>query len=252
MQRSNKLKSVPGVGRRDHGNPVGGVGLADAGDGDLEERLVGERRPGPAAAGDADIDGQVGARVEARVQLLPVHRPELRLARVALVHHRRRLRRRQRRRGRARDGGAVQAEEREQCEVQRGAGALLEETHLERLRLRPRVAFLCGRRARENMECPERRGEGYMPGRTHGTGTSPPCGRQLARRRDGRISQRERRHRDGSTPPAPLLRPRKDERGGNGRSGRFLSFVCPGVAISHQGAGLHIRTSYAVMLWQVT
>ena len=160
-----KSKSaVPGVGRRDHGDPVGGVGLEDAGDGDLEERLVGDRRPGPGPgpgpAGDADIDGQVGARVEARVELLPVHRPELRLARVALVHRRRRLRRRQRRGGRrARDGGgAVQADEREQHGEQRGAagaGALLEETHRDRLRPAGRacggrvgVASSCGRAPR--------------------------------------------------------------------------------------------------------
>jgi hypothetical protein len=44
----------------------------------------------------ADVDGQVGARVPARVQLPPVHRPELRLPRVALVQ-RHRLDRRQRR-----------------------------------------------------------------------------------------------------------------------------------------------------------
>jgi hypothetical protein len=81
---------LPGGGRSDHGDPIGVVGLEDAGDGDVEECLVGERRP----AG-ADVDGQVGARVPARVQLPPVHRPELRLPRVALVQHR--LDRRQRR-----------------------------------------------------------------------------------------------------------------------------------------------------------
>jgi hypothetical protein len=121
MQRSIiKLSSyVPGVGRRDHGDPVGGVGPLHAGDGDLEERLVGDRACG------ADIDGQVGARrVDAGAQRLPVHRPELRLARVALAVQQRRRRRRRR----ARDGGAAQqAEEREREERRELAGASLDD-----------------------------------------------------------------------------------------------------------------------------
>jgi hypothetical protein len=113
---------LPGVGRRDHGDPVGVVGLEHAGDGDVEERLVGERRP----AG-ADNDGQVGARVPARLQLLPVHRPELRLPRVALVQHRV-----------GRDAGAS-AEEREHEEQRDAAGA--RETHHRRQQLpRPRAS----------------------------------------------------------------------------------------------------------------
>lgn len=107
------MLKLPGAAWRDHRDPVVGVGPEDAGHCDREERLVGERRPAA-----AHVDRQVRARVGARGQPPPVHRPELRLPCEALVQHLRWRRCRP-----ARHGGA-EAEEHNRRD---GAGA--RETH---------------------------------------------------------------------------------------------------------------------------